>query len=33
MSEKFVAAKMTEDEQNKLVDETISDLEEIELIG
>ena len=33
MSEKFVAAKMTEDEQNKLVDETISDLEEIEWIG
>ena len=31
MSEKFVAAKMTEDEQNKL--ETISDLEEIEWIG
>ena len=29
MSEKFVAAKMTEDEQN----ETISDLEEIEWIG
>lgn len=30
VSGKFIAAKMTEDEQNKLVDETISDLEGVE---
>lgn len=33
VSEKFVKANISEEEQNKLVDETISDLEEIEWIG
>lgn len=33
VSGKFIAAKMTEEEQNKLVDETISDLEGVEWLN
>ena len=33
MSGKFIAAKMTEEEQEKLIDETISDLEGVEWQG
>lgn len=33
MTERFVSAKMTKDEQDRLVDETISELEEMEWIG
>lgn len=33
VSGKFVAAKMTEEEQNKLVDDTISDLEGVEWLN
>ena len=33
MSGKFIAAKMTEEEQERLIDETISDLEGVEWQG